>query len=468
VGKRPLDRRWPIVVVVGVALLLAVIVDRVADPGAPSLGAQVSGPAIPSADALSRAWYCALGSSAPDGTTDETIKITNLGARKATATVTVMPGGAAAPAVRDVDVAPHSQASVRVADVLATEQPGVLVETFGGPAVVEHEVVGNGDLAVGPCATRPSDSWYFAAGTTAQGTQLWLALFNPFGDDAIVDLSFLTDTGFLAPGDLQGIVVPRRSRVLVPVHNSIQRQASVATQVTTRTGRVVAEQALFRDADPKGLAVSLGAPALASRWWFPVDSAGGSDSVVIANPGAAPATVTVDVHLDGDASLAPKTVVVPSRASVNFDAGARVPAGSGSWIDVDAHGSQVVAEQVITRPPSGLASAAGISTPARRWALAASRIASDSSDVVFAVNPGDRSARVTLHVLSNGRDSTPTPTTTVAPGKRVRFDLAALQVPVDAGLLVDATQPVVVAREDIGATGLTAAPAIPGLMNGGS
>ena len=67
-------------------------------------------------------------------------------------------------------------------------------------------------------ARRRTD-WYFADGTTVRGTQQYLALFNPFGDDAIVDVTFLTDTGVQEPDALQGVVVPRRSRVSIPVHD---------------------------------------------------------------------------------------------------------------------------------------------------------------------------------------------------------------------------------------------------------
>jgi hypothetical protein len=462
VSERDADRRWPILVVVALALLFAAVVDRISDDGATNAVAEVAGPTIPSADSLSNAWYCALGSSAPDGTTNETIVITNLGSHMVQASVTVMPGGGGESATGDVEVAARSQASVPVSEVLATPEPGVVVETFGGPAVVEHQIVGNEDVAVGPCATGPSSAWHFAAARTDRGTQLWLALFNPFGDDAIVDLSFLTDGGFLAPSDLQGIVVPRRTRVLVPLHDSVRRQATVATQVRTRTGRIVAEQASIREADPKGLAVSLGTPDLSAHWSFPVGGVGGGDSVAIANPGASPAQVTVAVRLDGDATLAPQVVVVPSRATVAVDVGARVPAGLGAWIEVDAHGTPVVAEQTLTRPPVGLATSLGIPSAAMRWAFATGRAIGDSADSIVVANPGRTAARVTLHVLRDGTGDTPQRSVRLASGRRFIFDLTALGVEESAGIVVDATRPVAVARQGVGSAGVTVSPGIPG------
>ena len=461
-ATRDADRRWPILVVVLVALVFAAVVDRLSDDGRSSGAVEVAGPTIPSADSLSNAWYCAIGSSAPDGPTPETIIVTNLGPRRLQASVTVMPGGGGESVTRDIDVAARSQTRVPVADVLATPEPGVVVETFGGPAVVEHQVVGNDDVAVGPCATGPSAAWYFAAGTTDRDTQLWLALFNPFGDDAIVDLTFLTDGGVLAPGDLQGIVVPRRTRVMVPLHDSVRRQATVATQVRTRTGRVVAEQASVREADPRGLSVSLGTPELSTRWSLPVGGVGGGGVVSIANPGASPAQVTVRIRLDGDATLAPRVVVVPSRAAVAVDVGARVPAGLGAWIEIDAAGTPVVVEQTLGRSPTGLATALGVPTTARRWAFAAGRIAGDTADSIVVANRGRRPARVTLRVIGGGSSDTPQPVVRVAPGRRFAFDLGALGVADDAGILVDATHPLAVVRQSVGSTGITVSPGIPG------
>ena len=104
--------------------------------------------------------------------------------------------------------------------------------------VLEH----GGDVAVESCTRTAAADWYFASGTTVEGSQQDLLLFNPFGDDAIVDVSFVTDTGAQEPSALQALVVPRRSRVTIPVQDSVLRQTRVAAHVHARTGRIVAEQ----------------------------------------------------------------------------------------------------------------------------------------------------------------------------------------------------------------------------------
>ena len=86
------------------------------------------------------------------------------------------------------------------------------------------------------------NSGNLAGGTTVLGAEQWLTLFNPFPGDAVVDLTFFTDTGVEAPGDAQGVVIAGTSRLSIPVHDLVPRRDAVATRVTTRRGRVIAEQ----------------------------------------------------------------------------------------------------------------------------------------------------------------------------------------------------------------------------------
>ena len=178
-----------------------------------------------------------------------------------------MPGGNGAPVSKTMHLAPGEEVRVRVADILATPEPGVLVETVGGRAAVSHQLEHGDDFAVEPCSRSAGPDWYFAAGTTVEGSEHELALFNPFGDDAVVDVTFLTDTGAQEPDGLQAVVVPRRSRITIAVQDSVLRQLRVATHVHARVGRIVAEHTQIfdgkvPDSGPtlKGFAVSLGAP----------------------------------------------------------------------------------------------------------------------------------------------------------------------------------------------------------------
>src|SRR6476619_3590592 len=270
---------------------------------------------VPPADALSTAWYCAAGSAVFGGTEDEWIDIANLSPGRITADITVYPGGSDEPATRHVELAAYERRTERVAQVIATANPGVVVEVFGGPAIVEHEVRGATDLAMGPCSHEPSRRWYFAAGDTNKGAVQALELFNPFGDDAIVDISFVTDGGVQEPNELQGFVVGRHSKVVVPIQDLVPRQERVATLIVARTGRIVAEQTrAFDGTDGRvGLAVSLGSIDTRREWTVPFGDAGPgiTSTIAIANFGVTPAQVEVSVLLPSEGVLAPETIDVP-------------------------------------------------------------------------------------------------------------------------------------------------------------
>jgi hypothetical protein len=469
-------RRGRIIVIVLVlgCLLGAALLDRGdATEAGESASFVVLGPRVPPADATESAWYCAEGTSNPGGRADERVFIANVGDRVARVRITVMSGPDQVPTVSGLEVQPSTLTSVRVADILAFAEPGVLVEVSGGQAVVTHSISGNGDAGIGPCARDASAQWHFAAATTVRGATLWLALFNPFGDDAIVDIGFLTHTGPLAPGELQGFVVPARSRVTVPVHDQARRDELVATEVIARRGRVVAEQSLVLDGfdGRRGLALSLGAPLLARRWEFANASIveGRTETLVVANPESAPTTATVRTRLDGGA-LEPESVQIPARTAVAVDLGRRVPPGVGFSVAVDAR-SPVIAETLaalrspIPENARGIATTVGTTRSARRFVVSPGRVAADSIDLVSVLNAGRSPVTFRVRVHRGGRVSTPENAARlrVAPGRRVLIDLDRIQVAADAVVEIDATGPVVVDRESSAIPGVSVSAAVPDL-----
>jgi hypothetical protein len=469
-------RRGRIIVIIVVlgCLLLAAVLDRSGTSEPSSATSVVAlGPRVPAADASETAWYCAEGTSNPGGRADERIFIANVGRGVAHARITVMSGPDQVPAVRELDVAAGSAATVRVSEIVAVPEPGVLVEVTGAQAVVTHSIIGNGDAAVGPCARDAAPEWHFAAGTTVRGALLWLALFNPFADDAIVDIAFLTNAGPLGPAELQGFVVPGHSRVTVPVHDQARRDVLVATEVTARRGRVVAEQSQVLDGidGRRGLALSLGSPTLAREWRFPNGSivAGRTETLVVANPHDMPTTATVHTGLDGGA-LEPETVNLPARSAVAVDLGRRVPPGLGFSVRVESP-ERLVAESltVLAAPiPSnahGIATTVGERRAARRWVLVPARVSTTAIDLVAVLNPGRRALTFRLQARSGGAAITPADTRRVRlePGARVLFDLGRRQVPPEGVVVIDSTKPVVVARESSAIPGISVSSAIPDL-----
>ncbi len=432
----------------------------------------VDGPTVPSEDAVSSVWYCAEGTSAAAGRARETVIIGNLEARPIDVAVTVMPGGDAPPLTESYELVAYEQRRVEVAGIAEALEPGVVVEAFGGRAVVEHEIQGfRDDVAVGPCARTASTHWYFAEGSTERGAQDWLALFNPFGDDAIVDVTFVDDGGLQSPEGGQAIVVPRRSRVSLPIHDVARRQGQLGVSVQARSGRIVAERSGFFDGTDTrtGVTLALGATGGATRWRFPIldTSEGTAESVSVANFTEDAAQVEVRVLLDGVTALPPETVRLTGNAIQRIDVGARANTGEAYAVEVTSvNGTPVVAGAfgawAAPSPVTGVATTQGSAFGSVVWAFAVGRLDADGEAVISALNVSGRALTVQLYAYTRGDPQSPAsaPAEALPPGERASFSLGERDIGPDQVIVVRADGPIVVGREVLG-PGASIAPGVP-------
>jgi len=485
-ARRP-TRRATVLVLVAGAIAVAVVFDLAGGGTAPRLTASPAmGPTVPPSTAASTTWYCAEGSASSGGRADETIWIANVGDADARADVTVMPGGETEPTTERFTVPKRGQLRVPVSSVAQSAEqpdpagvivgPGVVVEVFGGRAIVEHEIAGQADGqregAVGPCAREPGREWYFAAGTTERGAEQNLALFNPFADDAILDLSFATDAGFMAPADLRSLAVPRRSRVTVPVGTFIRRQAQVGVHVRVRTGRVVAEQSLAFTSENetrRGITLSLGTPVPARSWTLPgfVAGEGVASAVFVANFATVATEVEIVPRFEDESTVAPSKVAVPGRSAEVVDLDPLVDSGVAFDVQVRATGSApVVAERFGAWGEAsgtiGSAATLGSTVPARAWVFTWGGLTADDAAAVSVFNPNRRETNVRLFAYqADGDQLANEGELTVARGKQGTFDLGELNIPPDQALVVRADAPVIAARRALGPSGATLTPGVP-------
>jgi hypothetical protein len=314
-----------------------------------------------------------------------------------------------------------------------------------------------------------------------RGSQQFLVLFNPFGDDAIVDISFVTDTGVMEPDPTQGIVVPRRSRVSVPVHDAVERQSLVAAHVHARSGRVIAERTLLFDGSVsdgvpvrKGIAVSLGAVSPERTWEFPYGDPtdGAAQPVAIANFGDRATSVEVAVRLDSEQTVVPKRVSVEAQSVVTVDTAALAPAGSSYTVSVHARDAEgvsapVVAEVLASWPPTvgvrSVATSLGITRTARRWVIALPFLGEGTTATVTVVNPGTAPVTAALVAFRTGDTRGPSsePELAIPAGEFGAFDATESTGRV---LVVNANRPVVVTLTIVGDAGASASPAVPDLF----
>jgi hypothetical protein len=409
------------------------------------------------ATARSSAWYCTGATAKKDGAANGTLVIANAGARGLTGTVTVYPSEGerrSAP----VQVGVWSRATMELSHLAPAPFASALVELDGGEAVVELAADGPLGQSVTSCASAASPQWYFADGVTTKDAAETLALFNPFPDDAVVDVAFGTEDGPVTPQALTGLAVRAEGMTVVNTGDFVQRRQQVTAAVRARAGRLVAARLQTFDgtAGRKGMSVTLGAAAPGTLWYLPdgLVADGLSERYQIYNPGDQEAQVHVELTLErGEAEPMHLTVPAESRVTITADDEPRIPKTVPHAVTVRSDkGIGVVVERSIDAvAPSrrtGHAATLGARLAARGWCLAAGESDDSTDEFLVFENPGRSPARVSVTVLADG---TPLPAggiqdLEVAAGQRRAVRLGDSVKRDATPLVVHSDQPVIVER----------------------
>jgi hypothetical protein len=477
--------RLPIFILVPVALLALVVLgdrdrERSSDTTTASASAEGAATLMPvaaPAGALTSTFFCPAGTAGPNGEADAFVLIANPGDQPLHATVTVYPGAidgdqaamqavaALAPKATTVDVPARGRITVHLADVQASQYAAALVEVDGGGVAVEHRVTSKLGSDGGPCASAPSATWYLPSGSDNPGARELLSLFNPFPDDAVVDVEFVTSDGSRIPDRLGNYVVPGGRLVLLDVNKESPLHEQVATSVTSVSGRLVVGRIQSFDGSdakyPAGIAATLAAPQTALVWMFAEGQVaeGVGEVYTLYNPGEVAAEVDLEISLDDpdvNGTVDPIAAKVPPRAYVQVvmqDQG-RVPPGVAHSVTVRSrNGVPIVPERVITAsdpsPRHGYAPALGSPLVANRWLFADGRAGLSTQEWLILVNPSsDSLVRFSVTALAKG---TPIPIeglqqVEIQPGGRLAVELSERIQRGDLPLVVDGDGPLVVER----------------------
>jgi hypothetical protein len=440
-------RRLPVVLGIVVALAALVAVDRVEGKGqrvtveAPAPDVQ---PLAADPGARSDAWFCPGGPTDRVDQGDTTLVLANNGTSPVEAVVTALPstGANKEVAVKNVVVGPAASLTVRLADLLGGAAPaGATV--VAGPTVVAHQLLKAPEgLVSSPCASSASDHWYTAAGSTAAGTSHFLSLLNPFAGDAIADLAFSTDQGRTIPADLQGVLVPGRSLVVIDVGDKVRRRDEVAAEIVLRRGRLIVGRS-YR----KGTAtsVAIASPSADATWYFPggLRADGVTNRLVVANPSDSDAEVTAELRLQ-EGAAEPLTLVVPaqSRASLNLD-DENVPKGVPYGLVVRTGNDVPVVVERSIETKAGRSDVFGSRLASRGWVSPAS--STRGNDNLAVLNMGEGEAGITVTVLDGSGRTLADQPLRIAPGGRGSLKLA--DDVKGRALRITADQPVVVERD---------------------
>lgn len=328
------------------------------------------------------------------------------------------------------DVGSTSEAVVPgpAADVLDL---GSLISRGLSPAVVEFDVApsasgivetGDGILAVDGCPAASSRIWHLPGGSTLEGRTLQLQLFNPFSEDARVDVLVVSEVGFEPIPELESVTVPGRSWKTIRLEELLPLRESVSTSVQVLQGMVIPAMAYSEGGD---LAVWTDR-GHAEEWYVPVVNAGGLQPVVtLANDSGIDVAYEVDVYTDDGVMV--DSGVVPQRSHVEVVLDETVTGAVGMHVRSEG----LLAVAVVASDGERVAATAATPTTSTRWMLPGFGLAGRSK--LWVLNTGTTPATVTYQVLDpggriGGGDKVVAPAGTLLEVSPLVFGAAALEV----------------------------------------
>jgi len=356
-------------------------------------------------------------------------------------------------------------------------QDPVAVEGYGAPVAaatshfVDTRIGRSGNVAgtgAGNCATEASQSWYFPSGDSSVATDYRLVIANPFPDEAVAQISFLTSEGEETSAQLSEVAVPAGQVEVASISGAAIPQDLLSVRLHSARGRVVAWKAMWTkpEGGVPGLEFTLGARAPATEWYFPAGevSERARQTITLMNPNDEESSVSVRLSTSEEPvqssklleiAVAPqssKRLVIPDR----LDSKTGNVGGISAVVSVD-NDVPVVAESTTAFDDddlTGRMTEIGSTVVSDRWLVASpSGSGEPATDALVIQNPTTDEATVDVAIYGSRGDEGAAPTSperlqgiTVAPGLRVSIPLEDIAVSMGSWLEVVATGGEVVAE----------------------
>ncbi len=305
------------------------------------------------------------------------------------------------------------------------ESPGV-VEISDGPAAAASIQWADGLVSADKCSVSVSSEWFLPGGSTKTGTFTQLRLFNPFADNAVVEITARSEFNLDLIPDLTQIDVGGRSWTTIDFEPFLPFRDELSIKVTSTTGFVIP---VMVRTDEHGEAVWNGSSP-SETWEFPVVSPGKlQPSIAVVSAGLDDVTVSIDIVTEAgiivDAreitfdSTAPALIPLEDLAAPPFGVRVRATApivatvvavvsdependGEGSLEDISPSttiagtDTTVALEEEFAR---GLAGTTGIPEPATAWVVPLETLPG-SETTLWLMNTGVDTATVSVVSLT--------------------------------------------------------------------
>lgn len=389
-------------------------------------------------------WYFAEGNVAEYS---QRLAFFNPTGAQADARVTLIRSGDS-PVTRIVTVPANARADLTVNDLVQGAPALPAIVESSAPILAERTMGLTTDIDGGPGITELSRVWYFAEGSTEDGTRTYLILFNPGAAPVQATVNYMRRDGLNFE---QPVTIGGQSRLVISV-NDITMPDGTRPLLDSNFGvQVIAgqpiavERTLRFGPNQSGLHTGRGITSLARRWHFAEGTTEGDFRMrlLVLNPNSQPARTSV-TFMGPDGRTEVRRYAVPPRSQLSIDVNEIVPGlGVSSLVEADR---PIVVERALTFN-GGAAGTIGVGAtePLFRWGFVDGRT-SDATYVLCISNPGRTDARVTVDFSFTG-GATGTQTFEVLAGSRYTLSVHELYPDESAvSAVVRSTQPIVAER----------------------
>ncbi len=333
-----------------------------------------------------------------------------------------------APDVGEVRLDDAGALVVAIGEIVRRGDTPLFVEFDDGPAAAAA-VITSAELVTGDtCVARIPKVWELPGGTTREGRNMTLRLFNPFPELAKVSVSGASESGETGLVDLQNLDVEGRTWQDVSLNALVPLLDDLALTVTSSEGFVIPSLAVGGATDE----ASWPGTAPATMWEFPIATPRPdfAPSLMLSNSGSEPVTATIDVYTSTGATIGAREVEVDPSIPRRVDLSDLVVDSLGIRVRSSAPlAGVVIAEEstAILEPTDEegeieegeaqgdrIAGTIGVSSPAVEWLVPGLQGVAGGESTVWLLNTGADTATVTLQPL--GLRDLPASKQSVMPG----------------------------------------------------
>ena len=347
-------------------------------------------------------------------------------------------------------LASHRRSAVKVRDFGIPQATG-LSEAFGAATTSDIVALGSAGVASSRCSNQPWDKWYFAQGSTARGLNTYLLVSNPFEEEAVLRVRFLTPGGDTTPARLKDLVVPRLSQSAVFLSEYLTETPTFGIDLTATQGRVIVSrfmQATGKDGS-KGISLGVGVRNPASKWLFagghvPTD---GEETIQLANPTETEALIQVVFETEQEQRSPPalQEVRLPAGRQTSIKVSDFLERGTKHSTTISVtNETKIVAERTTVEalnPGRGIDTVFGVPDFGGRWVVAVGSPAG-GTDTIDILNAGTKRTTVSIAFVTEGGLSRPPALQAIKieGGRRASLDVSSSLAGAAATAIIESTE----------------------------